>query len=188
MKKFAEYLPEITEEDMKLIHQPLDFMGQNIYNGYYVRRGEDGSIEDVKRPVGYAKTAVNWPVTPECLYWGCKFLYERYQMPIYITENGMSCHDVVSLDGKVHDPNRIDFLERYLAAIQKAIEEGVDIKGYFEWTFLDNFEWTHGYNERFGLVYVDFATQKRIPKDSAYWYKEVMESNGASLFVNREGK
>ena len=100
----------------------------------------------------------------------------------------MSCHDAVSLDGKVHDPNRIDFLERYLAAVQKAIEEGVDIQGYFEWTFLDNFEWTHGYNERFGLVYVDFATQQRIPKDSAYWYKEVMESNGASLFVNREGK
>ncbi len=188
LKRFAEYLPEITEEDMKLIHQPLDFMGQNIYNGYYVRRGEDGSIEDVKRPVGYAKTAVQWPITPECLYWGCKFLYERYQMPIYITENGMSCHDAVSLDGKVHDPNRIDFLERYLAAVQKAIEEGVDIRGYFEWTFLDNFEWAHGYNERFGMVYVDFATQQRIPKDSAYWYKEVMESNGASLFVNREDK
>ena len=186
LKMYAGHLPEITKEDMELIYQPMDFMGQNIYNGYYVRRAEDGTVEKVKRPAGYAKTAIQWPITPECLYWGCKFLYERYHTPIYITENGMSCHDVVSLDGKVHDPNRIDFLERYLAELQRAVDEGVDVRGYFLWTFLDNFEWAQGYNERFGTVYVDFATQERIPKDSAYWYKEVMETNGASLFVNKK--
>ena len=93
----------------------------------------------------------------------------------------MSCHDVVSLDGKVHDPNRIDFLHRYLLELKKAIDEGVNVSGYFEWTFLDNFEWTCGYNDRFGLVYVDYETQERIPKDSAKWYKEVMETNGACL-------
>lgn len=181
MEKYKEYLPEITKEDMELIAQPLDFMGQNIYNGYPVRAGADGEPEYVSRVPGHSKTAVQWPVTPECLYWGVKFLYERYQTPIYITENGMSCHDMVSQDGKVHDQNRIDFLDAYLSRLSQVFEEGVDFRGYFLWTFLDNFEWEKGYNERFGLVYVDFATQKRIPKDSAYWYQKVMETNGACL-------
>lgn len=184
LAKYKEYLPKITDEDMELIHQPIDFMGQNIYNGYYIRMGDDGKPEYVDRPAGFPKTAANWPVTPECLYWGTKFLYERYQMPIYITENGMSCHDQISADGCVHDSNRIDFLDKYLSQLQKASDEGVDIRGYFLWTFLDNFEWDKGYNERFGLVYVDFATQKRIAKDSAFWYQKVMETNGGILSMN----
>lgn len=184
LKKFAEYLPEITEEDMELISQPLDFMGQNIYNGYMVRQGADGEIEFVDRPAGFPKTAAGWPVTPDCFYWGVKFLYERYQLPLYITENGMSCHDDVSLDGMVHDPNRQNFLDLYLSALQKANDEGVDVRGYFLWTFLDNFEWDKGYTERFGIVYVDFATQKRIVKDSAYWYQRIIESNGKELTIN----
>lgn len=188
LEKFKEYLPVITEEDMKLISQPLDFMGQNIYNGYIVRAGKDGEPEFVDRPAGFPKTAANWPVTPECLYWGVKFLYERYKMPIYITENGMSCHDIVSKDGRVHDPNRITFLDRYLSALQKVSDDGADVRGYFLWTFLDNFEWDKGYTERFGIVYVDFATQKRIVKDSAYWYQKVMETNGAGLSMNRIAK
>ncbi len=178
LKKYAEYLPVITEEDMELISQPLDFMGQNIYNGYMIRCGADGKPEYAEREAGLPKTAAQWPVTPDCLYWGLKFLYERYQLPIYLTENGMSCHDNVSEDGRVHDPNRITFLKQYITAVHKAIEEGADIRGYFLWTFLDNFEWDRGYTERFGIVYVDFKTKKRIPKDSAYWYKEVMETNG----------
>ncbi len=188
LEKFKEYLPVITEEDMKLISQPLDFMGQNIYNGYLVRAGKDGEPEFVDRPAGFPKTAANWPITPECLYWGVKFLYERYKMPLYITENGMSCHDIVSKDGRVHDPNRITFLDRYLSALQKVSDDGADVRGYFLWTFLDNFEWDKGYTERFGIVYVDFATQKRIAKDSAYWYQEVMETNGAGLSVNNIAK
>ncbi len=181
LRKYKEFLPEITEADMKLISQPLDFLGQNIYNGYPVRAGADGRPEYVSRMPGHDKTASQWPVTPECLYWGVKFLYERYQTPIYITENGMSCHDMVSPDGKVHDRNRIDFLDAYLSRLSHVFEEGVDLRGYFAWTFMDNFEWEKGYHERFGLVYVDFATQKRIPKDSAYWYQQVMETNGACL-------
>lgn len=186
LKKFAEYLPEITDEDMKLISQPLDFMGQNIYNGYMVRQGDDGEVEFVDRPAGFPKTAAEWPVTPDCFYWGVKFLYEKYQMPLYITENGMSCHDDVSLDGKVHDPNRQNFLDLYLSALQKANDEGADVRGYFLWTFLDNFEWDKGYTERFGIVYVDFATQKRIVKDSAYWYQKIIESNGKELMINMQ--
>ncbi|MBQ7943005.1 MAG: beta-glucosidase [Lachnospiraceae bacterium] len=185
LEKYKEYLPEITDEDMELIHQPLDFMGQNIYNGYFIRAGKDGKPEYVDRGPGFPKTSTNWPVTPECLYWGVKFIYERYHMPIYITENGMACHDQISADGRVHDSNRIDFLDKYLSCIQKAVDEGVDVKGYFLWTFLDNFEWDKGYSERFGLVYVDYKTQKRIVKDSAYWYQKVMETNGAILSVNQ---
>ena len=184
LEQFKEYLPEITEEDMKLISQPLDFMGQNIYNGYIIRAGADGEPEFVPLPDGLPKTAAGWPVNPECLYWGIKFIYERYKLPIYLTENGMSCHDIVSRDGQVHDPNRITFLDRYLSALQCASDEGADIRGYFLWTFLDNFEWEKGFSERFGIVHVDFATQKRTAKDSAFWYQKVIESNGKTLSIN----
>ena len=186
LKKFAEYLPEITDEDMELISQPLDFMGQNIYNGYMMRQGEDGEPEYVDREAGAAKTAAGWPVTPECFYYGVKFLYERYHLPLYITENGMSCHDDVSLDGRVHDPNRQNFLDLYISALQRANDDGADVRGYFLWTFLDNFEWDKGYTERFGIVYVDFKTQKRIVKDSAFWYQKIIESNGRELTVNKK--
>ena len=186
LRKFAEYLPEITDEDMKLISQPLDFMGQNIYNGYMMRQGEDGEPEYVDREAGAARTAAGWPVTPECFYYGVKFLYERYHLPLYITENGMSCHDDVSLDGRVHDPNRQNFLDLYISALQRANDDGADVRGYFLWTFLDNFEWDKGYTERFGIVYVDFKTQKRIVKDSAFWYQKIIESNGRELTVNKK--
>ena len=93
----------------------------------------------------YVQFLILPPVTPECLYWGIKFLYERYGLPIYVTENGMSCHDTISADGKVHDPDRIAFLDRYLGALWKAADEGADVRGYFQWTFLDNFEWDKGY-------------------------------------------
>lgn len=115
-----------------------------------------------------------------------KFLYERYHLPLYITENGMSCHDDVSLDGRVHDPNRQNFLDLYISALQRANDDGADVRGYFLWTFLDNFEWDKGYTERFGIVYVDFKTQKRIVKDSAFWYQKIIESNGRELTVNKK--
>lgn len=184
LKKFKEYLPEITKEDMELIHQPLDYLGFNIYNGYPIRAGKDGEPEFVSRPAGYPKTAAQWPVTPECLYWAAKFMHERYHMPFMVTENGMSCHDLVSTDGMVHDQNRIDFLDAYLSQLQKANDEGVDVIGYFVWTFLDNFEWEKGYTERFGMCYVDYRTLERTLKDSAYWYSEVIATNGANLSVN----
>ena len=168
LEKYKDFLPEITPEDMALISQPIDFYGQNIYNGKAVSAA--GGL--VPRKAGSPRTAVGWPITPESLQWGPKFLYERYGLPIYITENGMSAHDVVSLDGRVHDPNRIDFLHRYLLELEKAVDAGVPVEGYFLWTFVDNFEWGYGYTERFGIVYVDYETQKRIPKDSALWYKD----------------
>lgn len=181
LKKYEAYLPKITDADMKLISEPIDIYGQNIYNGRCVRMGQDGKPEEVKRPAGAQTTAMDWPVTPQCLYWGPKFLQERYHKPIYITENGLSCRDVVSADGRVHDAGRIDFLANYLAELKRAAADGVDIRGYFQWSLMDNFEWARGYAERFGLIYVDYDSQQRIWKDSAYWYKSVIEANGENI-------
>lgn len=175
-----KYLPENYKEDLKLINQPIDFYGHNIYQGEYVKE-QNGVAVNLPKKVGYPRTAIGWPITPEALYWGPKFLYERYNLPIVITENGLSCHDTVSLDNKVHDPNRIDFLNRYLLQLKKAAEDGVDVAGYFQWSLMDNFEWAKGYFDRFGLIYVDYETLKRTPKDSFYWYSEVIKQNGENL-------
>ncbi len=176
-----EHMPPIRQEDMRIISQPLDVLGQNIYNGQAVRATADGGYEFAPRPTGYPSTAAKWPVTPEALYWGPRFLFDAYKKPLYLTENGLSCHDVVSLDGKVHDPNRIDFLHRYLRELRRAADDGVDLRGYFHWCVTDNFEWAKGYTERFGMIYCDFETQERILKDSAYWYQEVIQTNGEDL-------
>lgn len=179
----AEYgydAPTPRAGDMELISQPLDFYGANIYNGQVVEAGPHGPVE-LQHPQGAARTIYHWPVTPDALYWGPKFFYERYGKPIVITENGLGLSDWVALDGKVHDPQRIDFLARYLGALRRAIEDGVQIDGYFQWSLMDNFEWYEGYKFRFGLVYVDYQTQERIPKDSAYWYSEVIRANGDNI-------
>lgn len=180
-KAFGKAVPEIQEGDMKLISQSIDFYGANIYSGREVRAGKNGQPEAVSLHQGAGMTAFRWPVTPESLGWGVKFLYERYQKPMVVTENGLSCHDWISLDGEVHDPQRIDFLNRYLLSLAKSIKEGVDVRGYFQWSIMDNFEWAEGYKERFGLIYVDYTTQKRILKDSAKWYRKVIQSNGRAL-------
>ena len=174
-------MPDLGPGDMELIGQPLDFLGANIYNGDYARAGVDGQPERVPFPVGHALTGYDWPVTPEALYWGPRFLWERYGKPIYITENGLANVDWVARDGQVHDPQRIDFTARYLLALQQAIHDGVKVHGYFHWSLMDNFEWAVGYRQRFGLVYVDYPTLKRTPKDSAHWYRDLIATNGASL-------
>ena len=181
LKLFEQFLPEIGQNDLQIINQPLDFVGLNIYHGRPVEAGVDGDAVDVPKYEGFPQTHIHWPVTPEALYWGPKFMYERYKKPILITENGLSCADVVSLDGKVHDSNRIDYLHRYLKQYKRAADDGVDLAGYFTWSVMDNFEWAEGYHHRFGLIYVDYLTQKRIIKDSGYWYKSVINSNGECL-------
>ncbi len=180
LRLYEKYLPKGYEKDLPVIRQKLDYYAQNIYNGYLVRASAAGP-ERVPMPEGIAKTGMGWPVTPECLYWGPKFLCERYKLPLIIAENGMSDLDGVSLDGCVHDAARINFLHRYLRALKRLAGEGTPVAGYFHWSFLDNFEWANGFNDRFGLVYVDYATQERLPKDSAAWYKAVMETNGENL-------
>ena len=104
-----------------------------------VRAGADGKPEFCPRVAGHPRTAIGWPVTPESMEWGTRFIWERYGLPIYITENGLSCTDSIHLDGKVHDPARIDFIHRYLLSLRRAIDSGVDVRGYFHWSLLDNF-------------------------------------------------
>jgi beta-glucosidase len=177
----ADAAPHPRPGDMELIRQPIDFLGINIYEGQPITTGPSGEPLFAPRPVGHPLTAFRWPVEPESLYWGPRFMHERYQLPIYITENGLSNVDWVSLDGKVHDPQRTDFTHRYLLALRRAARDGADIRGYFHWSLMDNFEWAAGYKERFGLIHVDFETQQRTLKDSAHWYRSVIESNGANL-------
>jgi beta-glucosidase len=175
------FLPKGYEKDLPIINQPIDFLGTNHYSGYFVKADSAGNPQHISSPVGEPLTNLKWRVTPEGLYWGPRFLYERYKKPIYITENGLSNQDWVSLDGKVHDPQRIDFTQRYLRELRRAAADGADIRGYFHWSIMDNFEWAEGYKERFGLIYVDYETQERILKDSAHWYKSVIETKGENL-------
>lgn len=178
---FGDDAPTPRPGDMDLIRQPLDFFGVNIYSGARVSPGADGEPVVVPPAAGYAQNTLRWAVVPEALYWGPRFLWERYRLPIVITENGMCNLDWVDLDGRVRDPQRIDFTRRYLLQLARAHAEGVDVRGYFHWSIMDNFEWAEGYKERFGLIHVDYQTQVRTLKDSAYWYRDVIGSNGASL-------
>ncbi len=179
---FEADLPEITPEDMETINQPVDFFGFNLYTGNFISRNDDGSFKfEHYHDPNNALTTTEWPIYPDALYWATKFMWERYQKPIYITENGMANCDWVALDGKVHDPQRIDFTHRYLLALKKAISEGAQVAGYFYWSLMDNFEWSFGNKRRFGMIYVNYETQERILKDSAHWYREVIQQNGTNL-------
>jgi beta-glucosidase len=181
LRLYGKAVPKFNQSDFNIIQQPLDFYGCNVYTGIVVEAGEDGKPRAVEFPVGHPQTQLLWKVVAEGAYWGPKFLSERYKLPIVITENGLSCHDWVSVDGRVHDTARIDFLTRYLREIKHAIDDGVDIQGYFHWSVMDNFEWAEGYKHRFGLVHVDFDTQKRVLKESAYWYRDLIRSKGLTL-------
>jgi beta-glucosidase len=170
-------MPDILDGDMENISQPIDFYGANIYSGTYYRAGEQGEPERVEHSANTPLSAFKWPVVPASLRWGPRFLHERYQLPVIITENGISLSDWVSLDGRIHDPQRIDFMARYLGELAKAIADGADVRGYFHWSLMDNFEWAQGYKQRFGLVHVDYETQHRTPKDSAYWYRDFIAAH-----------
>ncbi len=174
-------LPQGWEKDMPLINRKIDFCGINLYSGKRLHADAQGNPVMNPVPAGFPQTAIKWFVEDETLRWCPRFIHERYKIPVVIAENGLSMTDWVHLDGKVHDPQRIDYTHRYLRGLHKAIEDGAEIKGYFHWSLMDNFEWSEGYKERFGLVHVDFATQKRTIKDSGYWYKEVIQSNGSLI-------
>jgi beta-glucosidase len=172
--------PVPAANDLEIISQPLDFLGTNIYQGTPVRAGATGA-EIVEHPVGHPITAFEWAVTPSAAYWGPRFFHERYKLPIVITENGISCRDWIALDDQVHDPDRIDFTARHLLELRRAINDGIPVSAYFHWSFIDNFEWGHGYKHRFGLVFCDYPSQRRVIKDSGRWYARVIASNGGTI-------
>lgn len=182
LELFGAELPPFPDSDFRDMCQPLDFLGLNIYKAETFRRGEDGAPEAVPFAPGYPRSGVDWqPITPDAHYYGPRFFHERYGIPLCITESGLSTRDQVFLDGKVHDPQRIDYMHRVLLELRRAMSTGVPVEGYLFWSLLDNFEWADGYRQRFGLIYVDYVSQRRIPKDSFHWYKQVIASRGAAL-------
>lgn len=181
LRLYGADAPKPQPGDMEVISSPIDFYGINVYDAEIIKAGHSGEPVKVDFPPGHPQNALRWYIVPEALYWGPKFLYERYKVPMAVTENGLSNLDWVDLDGRVRDPQRIDYTRRYLLQLRRAIADGVDMRAYFHWSLLDNFEWQNGYKERFGMIHVDYATLKRTLKDSAYWYRRVIETNGASL-------
>ena len=186
LARFAPVLPRITDDELRTIAQPLDFIGFNFYTAEAtVRADEEGRPEIVRDPPGFPLTHMRAPVKPGSLRWAARFHHERYagaqNLPVLITENGLSSADWVAADGSVPDENRIDFLRRYLAALRQAGTEGVPLAGYFHWSLLDNFEWAQGYQHRFGLVHVDLTTQRRTIKRSGHWFAQLVRSRGAHL-------
>lgn len=162
----------VTPEEMEIIHTVPKYLGYNIYNGVAVRWNDGPQYVD--RYAGFPRTGTKWPVTPEVMQWGVRYLTQRYGLSCFITEDGVSCNDRIYLDGKIHDADRIDFLTRYLMELEKAMNAGCDVKGFFHWCLTDNFEWSNGFGERFGLVFMDFPAGNRIPKDSFYWYQDLI--------------
>jgi len=173
--------PKYTAEELKIISTPLDFIGLNTYTGYFVAAdpGKPDSYMTVNNPKSYPHMASSWlNVCPEALYWGSRHVTKLWgSKPIYITENGCSSSDIPEKDGRVYDTDRVMYLRNYLGQLRRAAVEGLPVAGYFLWSLMDNFEWADGYTNRFGLHYVDYATQTRTPKLSADYYREVIKQN-----------
>ena len=181
LKSAGANAPKFTPEDLKIISSPLDFVGINVYLGDFVRA-------DDSAPAGYIQVshARSQPhassfwllVVPDSLYWGPRHVAKLWGVKeIYITENGCSAADDVSADGHVYDTDRVTYLRSYLTQLRRATQDNVPVRGYFLWSLMDNFEWADGYTNRFGIHYVDYATQKRTPKLSANFYREVIARN-----------
>ena len=164
--------------DMADIHTEVDFLGVNYYTPTYVAAERDGSPS--WRPPPGPTTAMGWSIDPAGMHEVLLRMKTEYtgSLPLYVTENGASFRDYVNPEGKCHDPERVDFLRDHLREAHRAVGEGVPLAGYFVWSLLDNFEWDSGYLQRFGLVHVDYPTQRRTPKTSFDWYRQVIARNG----------
>ena len=166
------------KRDMKDIQVKLDFIGINNYSAFnYSDWGGDKKVATTN----LSKNSLGWVIDGRSMYWTVRFLYERYGVPIMITENGMSNRDAVNEDGEICDDIRIGYLDEYLRNLKQAIAEGVPVIGYQHWSLMDNFDWAEGYDPWFGLVYVDFKIGNRTIKKSGYHYKQIIESNGTTL-------
>ncbi len=166
----------IQEGDEEIIATPIDYLGVNYYT-------EPVVAYDPEHPEGFrlceqhqTRTAMDWPIVPAGINRQLKWLHEHTGgMPLYVTENGCALEDQLSEDGdKCHDPTRIEYLRAHLAQIKAAMDDGVNVKGYMLWSFIDNFEWAKGYTKRFGIVYCDYTDRRRVPKNSFYFYRDVI--------------
>jgi beta-glucosidase len=179
---FEEAWPDFPPSDFELIRKPIDFLGINYYTRGIMKADPSNRVEKATRVRNARAThmTIGWEVFPQGLTDILLLVKERYgDLPLYITENGSTFYDPpVAEEGRLEDPLRVDYLKKHLAAIHAAIAAGVNLRGYFAWSLLDNFEWGEGYSKRFGIVHVDFSTQKRTFKNSARVYQDVIRSNG----------
>jgi beta-glucosidase len=180
LKKLGADAPKFTPEELKIISSPIDFVGLNIYRPSYVRAADNAlGYVVVPDPSSFPHMYSQWiDVGPQAMYWLPKLVADVWGVKeLYITENGCSSDDKVAADGHIYDSDRVMYLRNYLGQLQRATTDGVPVKGYFLWSLLDNFEWADGYSKRFGITYVDFKTQKRTPKLSYDFYREVVARN-----------
>ena len=179
LKRCGKDRPVVARGDYALISEPTDFLGLNIYTGTFVRRGARGKPEVVNPSPSYPRTDSAWlALAPRALYWAPRLAAEVYGVKdIYITENGCGYNDDTVIRGECLDLHRVEYLRNYLRELQRAIADGAPVRGYFLWSFMDNFEWADGYQRRFGIVHNDFTTQRRTPKLSARWYRDVITAN-----------
>jgi beta-glucosidase len=190
LEAYGPWADVVQSNDLQLISQPLDWLGVNYYFDILVRglaAGEQPqgvaaypTVDSVtESAVRSEHTDMGWPLTPEGFTELLVRLRDDYPNlpPLYITENGAAYDDPV-IEGGVRDERRIDFLDRYLRGLHDAMTAGVDVRGYYQWSLLDNFEWALGYAKRFGLIHVDFDTLERTPRDSAHWYRDAIARNG----------
>lgn len=172
---------EYNKDDMKLIQIKPDFLGFNTYTGDLIKMGDNGAPQKMPFSSNTDYTAMNWAIDSRCLYYNAKFLFERYNLPIYITENGVALSEIPNMKNEVNDDTRIEYIRSHLLSLEKAIKEGADVRGYFYWSLMDNFEWAHGYSKRFGLIRVNFDTFERTLKKSAHYYGKVIACSGENL-------
>jgi beta-glucosidase len=181
---YSANAPKVLPGDMAIISRRIDFLGINYYSRGIVRfNPKAGPLQaEGVAPEGAEFTEMGWEIYPPGIYEIIMRIWKDYQpKKIYITENGAAFADEIASDGGVHDQKRIDYLREHFIQAHKAIEEGANLCGYFIWSLMDNFEWAHGFTKRFGIVYTDYPTQRRIMKDSALWYKKVIEENGLEI-------
>jgi beta-glucosidase len=170
-------IKDLREGDLAIINQKLDYLGVNYYFRNVVSK-----LEKIHPIEGHEYTAFDWEVYPPAFHDLLTRITQGYDRPaIYITENGAAYDDTVGGDGRVRDTHRINYYDKHIQEVARAIRDGADIRGYFAWSLLDNFEWAEGYSKRFGITYVDFPTQKRIVKDSGEWYAKLAAANEIKL-------
>lgn len=168
----------LSKEDLQIISEPIDFVGVNVYQPSNPMG--DKRYKEAYNKEGHKKTSMGWIADGRCLYWTVRYYFERYHLPVMVSENGMA-DDLKMINDEIDDKDRTAFLDEYLGNLKKAADENIPVIGYQHWSFMDNFEWNEGYGPRFGLVHVDYKTQKRTFKNSAYHYKKIIESNGEIL-------
>lgn len=177
----ARVMPKIDTDEISRVQGKPDFLGVNFYTREVIQHDPDGMPVLQTSQVDQAgeHTTMGWEVAPESLYNVLTWVNTHYDPgSIYITENGAAFPDTVTEDGAVHDPRRTTYYQQYLASAHRAMTDGVPLRGYFAWSLMDNFEWAEGYEQRFGIIYVDYNTQQRILKDTAHWYSRVIAQNG----------